>query len=400
MITHLRAFAAILALGSALLAGCGKGPDAAAPAANAGAASGAAASGAPVAVSTAVAERRDFAVTVRSTGAVAPLSAVDVKAQVASVVNQVHVREGQFVRRGDLLFTLDARTDQANLAKAQAQLARDQATLADAQRQLERSRDLLARHFVAQGAVDTAQANVDAQRAAVQADRAAIDAVNVNLSYARITAPGAGRVGQVTVYPGTSVSSAGPVLATVTQLDPITVAFNLPQRHLPEALQLLAAGTGDVTVTLPDRKGTRQGRLQFVDSSVDATSGTVRVKAGFSNADQLLWPGAYVDVVLPVQRLRGVVVIPQAAIVSGVQGDVAFVVGADQRAQLRRLKILQSGGGDAVVDGVQPGEAVVIDGRQNLRDGSPVMVRAAALRPAGGAVPASTADAAPARPAP
>ena len=356
-----------------------------------------------MAVSTAMAERRDFAVNVRSTGAVAPVSAVEVKAQVASIVTQAHVREGQFVRSGELLFTLDSRTDQANLGKAQAQLARDQATLADARRQLERSRDLLARNFVAQGAVDTAQANVDAQQAAVQADQAAIDAVKVNLSYARVTAPGAGRVGQINVFPGTSVSPSGPVLATITRLDPITVAFNLPQRHLPEALKLLAAGGGEVTALLPDGRGTRQGRLQFVDSSVDASSGTVRVKAGFANADQSLWPGAYVDVVLQVQSLRDAIVVPLAAIVSGVQGDVVFVVGPDQKAQLRKVKVLQSGGGEAVVEGVQAGEVVVLDGRQNLRNGSPVLVRNAAARPVGGGGSAAVGGPGgglPARPAP
>jgi RND family efflux transporter MFP subunit len=356
-----------------------------------------AASAPPVSVSVVAATRRDFPLAVRATGTVSPLSTVDVKPQVASVVTQVHVREGQFVRAGERLFTLDARSDEANLGKARAQLARDQATLMDAKRQLERSRDLLARSFVSQGAVDTAQASVDAQQAAVQADQAAIDAVKVSLSYAHITAPSAGRVGAIAVFPGSSVSPGGPALVTITQLDPIAVAFSLPQRYVGDALKLLAAGGagGEVKATLPDARGSRSGRLQFVDSQVDPASGTVKVKAGFENKDQALWPGAYVDVELIVQTLAGAIVVPQAAIVQNARGSVVFVVGPDSLAAMRPVTVLQSAGLDAVVSGVEPGERIVLDGRQNLRPGSAVIVRegASAGRPgpaAAGAVGAAS----------
>jgi RND family efflux transporter MFP subunit len=377
---------AVAICATAVLAACGGGssPDAAPRAASAaGSAPAAAVSAPPVSVSTVVAAQRDFPITVRATGTVAPLSTVDVKSQVASVVTKVHVKEGQFVRAGEPMFTLDARTDEANLGKAQAQLAKDQATLADAQRQLERSRDLLTRNFVSQGAVDTAQANVDAQQAAVQADKAAIEAVRVSLSYARIAAPSAGRVGVIQVFPGTSVSPSGTALATITQLDPIAVAFSLPQRWVGDALKLLANGTGgtgaadsgNVTAVLPEGRGQRVGKLQFVDSQVDAASGTVKVKAGFDNKDQALWPGAYVDVVLTVQVLKNAIIVPQAALVQSPRGSVVFVVGPDNKAIMRPVSVLQSAGSDAVVEGVKPGERVVVDGRQNLRPGSPLVVR-------------------------
>jgi RND family efflux transporter MFP subunit len=362
--------------GVALLAGCGKG-DAGPVSTSAPHAARGAASAPAVSVSVVAAAQRDFPVLVRATGSVTPLSSVDVKPQVSSVVTQVHVREGQFVRAGELLFTLDARGDEANLGKAQAQLARDQATLADAKRQLDRNRDLLGRGFISQGAVDTAQANADAQQAALQADQAAIDAVKVSLSYARIRAPGAGRVGAITVYPGTSVSANGAALVTITQLDPIAVAFSLPQRDLPDALRMLhaAGGGGAVSASLPDRQGERHGRLQFVDNQVDAASGTVRVKAAFDNKDHALWPGAYVDVALTVRTLRDAIVIPLAAIVQDTRGSVVFVVGADKRAALRPVSVLESAGQDAVVSGIKAGERVVLDGRQNVRPGSPVIVR-------------------------
>jgi RND family efflux transporter MFP subunit len=385
---------ALLALTLAACERSGDAPAAAPASAASGAASAAAsaAGGPPVSVTTFAATRRDFAVVVRATGSVAPLSTVEVKSQVASVVTQVHVKEGQFVRAGDPLFTLDARSDEANLGKARAQLARDQATLADARRQLERSRDLLARNFISQGAVDTAQANVDAQQAAIQADQAAIDAVRVSLGYARVTAPSAGRVGAINVFTGSSVAPGGAALVTITQLDPIAVAFALPQRHVGDALRLLEGGGGRVVATLPEGRGERSGRLQFVDSQIDAASGTVRVKARFDNQDQALWPGAYVDVALTVQTLAGAIVVPQASIVQGPRGSVVFVVERDNRAAARPVTVLQAEGEYAVVDGVKAGERVVLDGRQNLRPGTPVVVRegagasaARAGRPAPGA---------------
>jgi RND family efflux transporter MFP subunit len=376
-----------------LLAACGAKTDDVAPAmaASAPAPAASGASGPPVSVTTVAAQQRDFAVVVRATGTVAPLSTVEVKSQVSSVVTQVHVKEGDFVKAGQLLFTLDARTDEANLGKARAQLAKDQATLADARRQLERSRDLLARNFVSPSAVDTAQANVDAQQAAVQADQAAIDAVRVSVGYARITAPSGGRVGAINVFPGTSVAPGGLALVTITQLDPIAVAFSLPQRHVADALRLLKEGGGKVVVTLPEARGERAGTLQFVDSAVDAASGTVKVKARFDNAGQVLWPGAYVDVTLTVQTIPGAVVVPQAALVQGTRGNLVFVVDRDSKAQPRPVTVVQTDGPDAVVEGVKPGERIALDGRQNLRPGSAVVVRDGGASAPRGARPAAGA---------
>lgn len=420
-----------------LVAGCGRsGTDApaagASPAASASGApatpvvtaSAAAASAPPVSVSTVRAARRDVSVQVEATGTVSALATVDIKPQIASVVTQVHVKEGQFVAKGQPLFTLDGRADAANLARVEAQLLRDQATLADAQRQLARAQELLAKNFVSQGAVDTAQSSVEAQRAAVAADRAAIDAARVAVSYSRIAAPSAGRVGQINVFAGSSVSPTGPAMVSITQLDPIAVSFNLPQRHLSDALQALAAGAarpasaagkgerpgkpaaaavapasaaasggargggrpglvdlppalppGQVLAVLPEGRGTRTGRLDFVDSLVDPTSGTVKVKAVFANRDQTLWPGAYVNVNLSLQSLPGAVLVPQAAIVQGARGTAVFVVDAEGQAAIRPVKVLQPLGTEAAVSGVKPGEKIVLDGRQNVRPGSRVVER-------------------------
>ncbi len=380
----------------ATLAACsppGAGADAAAPAASsvslaaassaaAGASAPAAASSAPpVSVTLVRAATRDFTLALEASGTVTALSSVDVKPQVSAQVLAVHVKEGQFVQRGQALFTLDARIDEANLKKAEAQLLKDEAALADARRQLARNQDLLAKNFISQGAVDTAQANVDGQQAVVAADRAAIDALKAQLTYSRISAAGAGRVGPIAVFPGSSVSPIGPALLTITQIDPMAVAFNLPQRNLPDALKALASGNGVVSATLPDTpvggSGTRQGKLSFVDSTVDAASGTVKVKAVFGNKDQALWPGAYVTVKMALQTLPDVIVVPQAAIVQGARGTAVFVAGPGNLALIRPVKILASAGTEAVVSGLKPGERVVLDGRQNVRPGTPLIERAA-----------------------
>ena len=369
----------------------------------------------PVSVTLLRVAARDFTTTLEASGTVTAQSSVDVKPQVSAQVLAVQVKEGQFVQKGQALFTLDARIDQANLKKAEAQLLKDQATLADAQRQLARSQELLAQKFISQGAVDTSLANAEAQQAVVAADRAAIDAVKAQLSYARISAPSAGRVGPVAVFVGSSVSPTGPALLTITQIDPVAVAFNLPQRNVGDALKALASGQGVVTALLPDspaagaagtgaaagvplasaplasppaasaagssanptRTAGRQGKLTFVDSTVDATSGTVKVKAVFANKDQALWPGAYVTVKMALQTLPGAIVVPQAAIVQGARGTAVFVAGPGDVAAIRPVKVLASAGTEAVVSGLNAGERIVLDGRQNVRPGSLLMERAA-----------------------
>lgn len=326
----------------------------------------------PVSVTTIKAQKRDLPITFKATGTVTPLTSVDVKAQMSSPIVKVHIQDGQFVRAGDLLVTLDARNEEANLAKARAQLAKDTASLADAQRQLVRARQLLAQNFVSQGAVDTAQALVDAANATIAADQAAIDATRVALSNARITAPNSGRAGAVNVSVGSSVQANVTNLVTITQLDPVGVVFGLPQRNLPDALAALKGATGLVTATLPDGGGSFQGRLRFVDNLVDAASGAIRVKADFANKDNALWPGAFVDVALTVSTIKDAIVIPQAAIVQTARGSIVYVV-EDGKAVLRPVRVASAQGNEAAVTGIKAGDLIALDGKQNLRPGSPIV---------------------------
>jgi RND family efflux transporter MFP subunit len=343
-----------------------------APSASAGA------GGPPVSVTTVVVQKRDVDVMLEATGTVMALNSVDIRPQVASVITKVQIKEGQFVNAGQPLFALDSRNDEVNVTKAKAQLAKDQAALADAERQLARSQDLFKQNFISQGAVDTNQTLVESQRAVVAADKAAIESAQVGLSYNRIVAPAAGRAGAINVFAGSTVQPGGTALVTITQLDPIAVAFSLPQRNLGDALTTLRAGGGKVAAVLPEGAGTVNGRLQFVDNAVDAASGTVRVKAEFANKNERLWPGAFVTVRLAVQTLKGASVIPQAAVIQSPRGKIVYVVEASGKAAARPVAVVYASGEEAAVTGVKAGERVVLDGRQNLRPGAAVIERAAA----------------------
>jgi len=378
------AYLTLSACGLALLAltACSDKSDpsnsAPAPAASASAPAPAAAASAPMApvsVTTVKAQKRDLPVAFKATGTVTPLTSVEIKAQVSSPVVKVHIQDGQFVRAGDLLITLDSRNEEANLAKARAQMAKDNATLADAQRQLARAKQLLSQNFVSQGAVDSAQALVDSANATIASDQAAIDATKVALSNARITAPLSGRAGAVNVSAGSSVQANVTPLVTITQLDPVGVVFSLPQRNLSDALAALKGNAGVVTATLPDGNGSFKGRLRFVDNNVDAASGAIKVKADFANRDNKLWPGAFVDVTLNVSTVKDAIVIPQAAIVQTARGSIVYVV-EDGKAALRPVQLITAQGNEAAISGIKAGDVVVMDGKQNLRPGSPIADKA------------------------
>ena len=349
----------------------------AAPAASAGAGTGgtAATPAPPVSVTTTKVEQKDLAVRLRSAGVVTPIRTVDVKPQVSAVVTKVHVRDGQYVKAGELLFVLDARTEEANIAKAQAQLAKDTAALADAQRQLKRAQDLLARQFISQGSVDTNLAAVESWQATVNADKAAIDAVKVAQSFSRISAPQAGRVGVVNVTVGSALEANKTVLLTITQISPIAVTFTLPQRNIADALTGLKEGGVAVTATLADNGGVFKGKLQFVDSAVDPASGVVKAKAYFQNEDEKLWPGAFVEIQQNLREVKDALVVPQAAVIYGARGASVYVV-ENGKAVVRPVKVVQPQGAEVAITGVEAGESVVLEGKQNLRPGSAVVERA------------------------
>lgn len=337
-------------------------------------ASGVRPAGTPVAVTTVKAKQRDFDLLIDAVGTVSSLASVDIKSQVSSLVTRVHVHEGQFVRSGDVLFTLDARNDQSNLEKAKAQLAKDTALLADSKRQLARTRELVSQGFVSQGALDSIQSQVDAQQATVLADSAAVDAAHVALGYATVRAARGGRLGAINVFPGTAVIANQTTLVTLTQMDPVNVSFNLPQRNLQAALAALKNGGMGVVARSTDAGFEVRGHLSFVDSVVDGATGTVKVKARFDNRDGRLWPGAFVNIRMVADTLNNAIVVPTPAVVQSAKGPILYIV-ENGKASLRPVKVLASHNGETAITGLLGNESVVLDGRQNLRPDAAVLER-------------------------
>jgi multidrug efflux system membrane fusion protein len=362
------------------------------------AAGGPAGGAAPALVTLATAQKQDVPVTVQVNGSVVSLNSVDLRPQVTNTVSAVHVKEGQFVKSGQLLFTLDDRNDQANLARARAQQQKDEATMADLERQYKRSQDLVAQNFIAKSAADATLSQLEAQRAAVAADRAAVQSAQVALGYATLRAPIAGRIGAVNIYPGTLVQPTLS-LVTITQLDPIAVSFPVPEGNLQDLLQA-ARSRSKVEAVVTGRKEPLSGTLDFVDNTVDPTIGTVRAKAVFANADQSLWPGQFVGTRITVRSLDGVTVVPAAALMMLSDGTSLYVVDEARTATRRKVKTLHTFGTKVAVSGVEPGEQVVIEGSQNVRPGGKVRVDAKAPAAAPGAPGAAGAPApgAPAKP--
>lgn len=335
--------------------------------------------------------QQDMPVQVEAAGTVVPLNTVEVRPQVSTTVRSVAIQEGQFVHQGELLFTLDDRSDQANLEKARATLLRDQATLADLERQWRRNQELLAQNFVSQGALDSVQAQRDAQLALVASDKAAVRAAEVSLGYNTVRAPLSGRAGAIAVHPGSLVSPTGDALVTVSQIDPIGVSFTLPEAQLPALLGDGPAQRQALAVTVLRKSADGgdaaplTGQLSFLDNTVDSTSGTIKLKARLANPAQALWPGQYVTVRLTLRTLKDVAVLPQAALILQGEARQVYGVGADQKVALRPVTVLNNDGALAAVSGVKPGERVVMEGKENLRPGGSVHVA-----PAAGAASASS----------
>lgn len=312
-------------------------------------------------------------------GSVQPIAAIAIKARVDTVVETVHFTEGQEVKAGDPLFTLDARALQAQLQQAQANLERDRANLDKAKGDVKRYAELVRTSAISRTQYDAAQATADALEGTVKADLAAIDAAKVSLSFTRIAAPMDGRTGTVNSKIGTMVRAADATpLVTLTQLRPINVSFNVPERHLPAIRRAMGEGALKVTAGIPGGHGApAEGKLTFVDSQVDQQSGTILVKGEFPNADTRLWPGQFVDTVLTLRVDPQAVTVPDEAVQTGQQGRFVYVVKPDETVEVRPVAVARSQDGLTVIgSGVAAGDRVVVDGQSRLYPGAKVAERA------------------------
>jgi RND family efflux transporter MFP subunit len=327
----------------------------------------------PISVRSGIAEVRQVPEVYSTSGFVTPLNVVEIRPQVTATVRSVDIKEGQMVRIGQRIFTLDDRSDAANVQKTAAQVVRDRALLDDAKRTLARNVDLKARGFVSQSTVDSAQSNMDALAAALASDQAAVSAAQVSVGFAAITAPMSGRVGEIKVRIGSLVqpNTALP-MTTITQIDPIDIAFNVPEREVQKLLAAQRAGPVAVRARVENK--TVDGYLSFVDSAVDSASGSLKAKAEFANRDGLLWSGTLVTVDLSLQTLEHAVVISPRAVQVGPAGQFVYRIEPDGRVSSQPINVDYLTSDLAVVRGLDGGSKVVIEGGQNLRPGLHVTV--------------------------
>ncbi|SOD42256.1 efflux RND transporter periplasmic adaptor subunit [Nitrosovibrio sp. Nv4] len=323
-------------------------------------------------VVTAVVAQNDVPVTLTANGTVSAQQTVAVRPQLSAVISAVHIKEGQFVQKGEKLFSLDARTEDANVSKTEGQLARSRADLRNAERNLERQLELFRQNFISQAALDVAESQVEALRGQLAVDQATVQANRIARGFSEIIAPIAGRTGAIPVYQG-SLVQPNDILVNITQIDPINVSFTLPEREFIPLQQARTKGEVPVNVELGvTGKQTRKGRLIFIDNTVDTASGTIGLKAEFPNSDKHLWPGMFVRVTLAPRTLTGALTVPVQAVQNGPEGQFLYVIGDNDQVTSLPVNVRLVQDGLAVIEGeiITQGMRVVLEGAQNLRPGS------------------------------
>jgi membrane fusion protein, multidrug efflux system len=330
----------------------------------------------PVTVATVV--QKSMPIEIRVIGSVEAYSVVSVHAQITGQLTAVNFKEGDDVAKDQVLFALDRRPFEAALLAAQANLQRDIAQAANARVVAKRYADLAGQGIATTEQLETSRTSSAALEATVEADRAAVDSAKVQLQYATIASPIAGRTGALMVHEGNLVRAADTTpLVVINQVAPIYVSFAIPESRLPELKRYMGQGTLAVEAKPPnDEAGSSHGHITFIDNSVDQTTGTIKIKATFTNEDHRLWPGQFVNVAVALTKDPTAVVVPTAAVQVGQQGQYTYVVKSDKSVEYRAVVVERTAGLETVVkSGLKPAETVVTDGHLRIVQGSHVSIK-------------------------
>ena len=333
----------------------------------------AAANAVPVEVATA--ERKAVPVRIESLGSVTPIASVAIKARVDTAIMAVHFRDGAEVKTGDLLFTLDGRAIEAQIAQTEGMVARDRAQLAGAERDVARYTDLVAKSATPVINLDNAKTQADVYRAAIKSDQGLLDNLKVQLSYCTIAAPIDGRISAAAVKVGNFVRQADTAaMATINQMAPVYVSFTVPQKVLPEIRQALAAETATIEAVVPGEQKRANGQVTMIENTIDPTTGMATIRATMPNEHEVLWPGTLVTAELTL-RIEQAVVVPSNAVQVSQTGNFVFVINGDV-AKVQPVTVERTVSGLSVIGkGLNGGETVVTDGQLLLSNGTRVNPR-------------------------
>ncbi len=311
-------------------------------------------------------------------GNVEAYSSVAVKSRIGGELKRVHFREGQPVRQGDLILTIDPLPYEAALKQAQANVARTVALTKKADEDLRRYQDLIQKDYISQEQYDQARANVEALQATLKADQAAVENARLNLGFCLIHAPLTGVTGSLLAQPGTQIkANDDKAMVTINQIQPIYASFSVPEQYLSEIQKYARQGGLKVKAVLGENEPlAEEGRLTFIDNTVDSSTGTIRLKGTFANQDRKLWPGQFVKVTLSLTAQPNALIIPSQALQTGIKGQYVFVVTPEQKAETRAVQAGRVFNGQTVIEkGLRVGEQVITDGQFLVVPGGKVQIK-------------------------
>jgi RND family efflux transporter MFP subunit len=328
-----------------------------------------------VPVEVAKAERKQVPVQLQALGTVTPIASVALKARVDTTITEVHFADGAHVTQGEVLFTLDGRAIQAQIAATEGQIARDKAQLEGAERDVRRYTDLVGKGATPVTNLDNAKTQADVYKAAIQADEGVLQNLKVQLTYCTVTAPISGRISAAAVKVGNFVRQADTApMATINQMAPVYVSFTIPQKNLPDIRQAIADKTATVEATIPGAQKAAEGTVSMIENTVDTATGMATIRATMPNEDEALWPGTLVNVEMTLRKEEAVVV-PSTAIQVSQTGNFVFVI-VDGKSKVQHVKVeRQVANMSVIASGLKGDETVVTDGQLLLSDGTRVDMR-------------------------